>query len=194
MHLAEMICDKSDFIFDKSNKRLYRSKCPICLTDRSYIRYSQIFVPCMSCGHLGKKSSLKGKKRDESFKEKVSSANLRNKRKVNPNYIPMSKECKKIAHNIRSRIWQIVKTKRYSSNHLTGLSWEDLKAHLEYKFQPGMSWDNYGRDGWHIDHIRPLSSFDLTDIEQLKQACHYSNLQPLWAKDNLQKSDKYESK
>lgn len=65
-----------------------------------------------------------------------------------------------------------------------------LIAHLESKFQEGMSWENYGRDGWHLDHIIPLSAFDLTDPEQLKIACHYTNIQSLWAKDNLVKSNK----
>ena len=67
---------------------------------------------------------------------------------------------------------------------------EQLKQHLESKFQPGMSWDNWTTDGWHIDHIKPLSSFNLNDRKQLLSACHYTNLQPLWAKDNLSKSDK----
>jgi hypothetical protein len=53
-----------------------------------------------------------------------------------------------------------------------------------------MSWDNYGLYGWHLDHIIPLASFDLTDREQFLKACHYTNLQPLWAEDNLSKGDK----
>jgi len=53
-----------------------------------------------------------------------------------------------------------------------------------------MTWDNWTLDGWHIDHIKPLASFDLTDRKQLLEACHYTNLQPLWAKDNLTKNDK----
>jgi len=65
-----------------------------------------------------------------------------------------------------------------------------LIAHLESKFQEGMSWENYGKNGWHLDHIIPLSAFDLTDPEQLKIACHYTNIQPLWARDNLVKSNK----
>ena len=71
-----------------------------------------------------------------------------------------------------------------------GCTIEQLKQHLESKFQPEMSWDNWTTDGWHIDHIKPLASFDLTDKNQLLEACHYTNLQPMWAKDNLSKSDK----
>lgn len=70
-----------------------------------------------------------------------------------------------------------------------GCSVEELKLHLESKFQPGMNWDNHG--DWHIDHIKPLASFDLTKEDDLNLACHYTNLQPLWAIDNLIKKDKY---
>jgi hypothetical protein len=71
-----------------------------------------------------------------------------------------------------------------------GCSIEELKIYLESKFQEGMSWDNWSLKGWHIDHIKPLASFDLTDRNQLIQAYYYTNLQPLWAKDNMAKSDK----
>jgi hypothetical protein len=65
-----------------------------------------------------------------------------------------------------------------------------LKTYLESLFKPGMSWDNYGHKSWHVDHIIPLCSFDLSDPEQLKKACHYTNLQPLWATENISKSGK----
>lgn len=71
---------------------------------------------------------------------------------------------------------------------LVGCNLFELKSHLESKFVEGMSWGN--RKGWHIDHIIPLSAFDLSDPEQLRKACHYTNLQPLWAKDNIIKSNK----
>lgn len=64
----------------------------------------------------------------------------------------------------------------------------ELKNYLQNKFKDGMSWENHGE--WHIDHIRPLSGFDLTDREQFLKACHYTNLQPLWAKENIMKSNK----
>lgn len=68
-----------------------------------------------------------------------------------------------------------------------GCSIEEFKIYIESKFLPGMTWDNHGQYGWHIDHIQPLASFDLSDPEQCKIACHYTNLQPLWWIDNLQK-------
>lgn len=68
---------------------------------------------------------------------------------------------------------------------LVGCSIPDLMAHLEAKFKPGMSWDSWGR--WHIDHIRPCASFDLSDPEQQRACFHYTNLQPLWGRENLRK-------
>jgi hypothetical protein len=97
----------------------------------------------------------------------------------------------RISETIRSRCGNAVRGKKSGSSVTDlGCTIEELKQHLESKFQEGMSWDNWGVHGWHIDHIIPLSSFDLTDREQFVKACHYTNLQPLWAKDNLRKKDK----
>lgn len=73
-----------------------------------------------------------------------------------------------------------------------GCSIEFLKKHLEDQFTEGMTWDNWALGGWHIDHIKPLSAFDMTSIEQFKEAANYKNLQPLWATDNIKKGAKYE--
>jgi predicted nucleotidyltransferase len=66
----------------------------------------------------------------------------------------------------------------------------ELKTYLSSLWLEGMNWDNWGRGHgkWHVDHKRPLASFDLTDPDQQKIACHYTNLQPLWKEDNLRKS------
>ena len=71
-----------------------------------------------------------------------------------------------------------------------GCTIDEFKVYIENKFQEGMSWENWKHDGWHLDHIKPLSSFDLTDREQFLEACHYTNLQPLWGWQNMQKHDK----
>jgi hypothetical protein len=70
-----------------------------------------------------------------------------------------------------------------------GCSIDELKAYIQSKFLPGMTWDNRGLRGWHIDHIVPLSSAKTP--QELIVLCHYSNLQPLWAYDNLSKGDRY---
>lgn len=99
----------------------------------------------------------------------------------------------RIAATIRNRLYNVI-TCRYKSKptlELIGIeSWEKLAQHLESQFTDGMSWDNYGQ--WHIDHIRPCVSFDLTDPEQQKECFNYTNLQPLWAKDNLSKGGKWD--
>jgi hypothetical protein len=94
---------------------------------------------------------------------------------------------------LRNRLKQAIKNnfKIGSAIKNLGCSIEQLKSYLESKFLLGMSWDNYGVHGWHIDHIKPLSAFDLSDKKQMLEACHYTNLQPLWAKDNLSKNDNY---
>lgn len=81
------------------------------------------------------------------------------------------------------------KLKQGSAIKLLGCSIEFLKEHLSSKFKDNMDWDNHGQ--WHIDHIRPLISFNLEDEKQLEAACHYTNLQPLWAQDNLRKGSKF---
>lgn len=100
--------------------------------------------------------------------------------------------CYRLASRLRGRLYRAVRHiyKTGSAVRDLGCSIPALKAYLESKFQPGMSWSNYGRYGWHIDHIRPLILFDLSDRSQLLQACNYTNLQPLWAQDNLKKGRK----
>jgi hypothetical protein len=92
----------------------------------------------------------------------------------------------KLADNLRSRLSKTLRRNGSAVRDL-GCTLDELKVHLESKFQLGMTWDNWSRDGWHIDHIRPLSSFDLTDAAQFIAAVHYTNLQPLWATENRKK-------
>jgi len=98
----------------------------------------------------------------------------------------------KLRKRLRKRIKNVLKgnPKSLSLTKSLGCTYKELKLYLESLFQPGMTWNNWGQFGWHIDHIRPLASFDLTDPEQMRQACHYTNLQPMWWKDNLSKSSK----
>lgn len=96
----------------------------------------------------------------------------------------------RLTGTLRTRLRKALKrnTKSVSTLALLGCSVEQLKRHLEKQFQPGMSWDK--RHEWHIDHIVPCNSFDLTDPIQQQQCFHYSNLQPLWKAENISKNDK----
>lgn len=78
---------------------------------------------------------------------------------------------------------------------LVGYTLYDLMRHLESQFTKGMTWENYGRYGWHIDHIRPLADFNFisTDDSDFRVCWSLWNLQPLWAKDNHKKSNKVEA-
>lgn len=95
----------------------------------------------------------------------------------------------KMKGNLRTRTSLVFRNKGYSKNTKTqemlGVDWEVTKQYIERQFKKGMSWNNYGE--WHIDHIIPLASANTP--ERLKKLCHYTNLQPMWAVDNLIKSD-----
>lgn len=101
----------------------------------------------------------------------------------------------KIIGILRSRLGNALKRKNAKKSQptleLTGCEINFLKGYLEGKFAEGMSWENHG--DWHIDHIRPCCNFDLTIEEEQKKCFHYTNLQPLWAQENLSKGGKYEA-
>jgi len=82
-------------------------------------------------------------------------------------------------------------TKTQSTWKYVNYTLEELKLHLESQFRKGMSWDNYGRGGWHIDHIKPKCRFDHTDPTQISECWALSNLQPLWERENLIKGGFY---
>jgi hypothetical protein len=105
----------------------------------------------------------------------------RNRCATDPNY--------RLAVALRKRLCEAIKSnaKAGSAVRHLGCSIPHLKKHLEARFQPGMSWENWGRMTWHIDHIRALATFDLENPAEFRQAVHYTNLQPLWAADNLRK-------
>ena len=139
-----------------------------------------------------KKYRIKNKEKIKEYKKKYIEENKENIRK---RYNKWEKNRRKtdylfrLKQNLRSRTRGAFKNKGYSKNTKTqdmlGVDWEVAKQHIERQFKKGMSWDNYGE--WHIDHIIPLASAKTP--ERLKQLCHYTNLQPLWAVDNLSKSD-----
>jgi len=109
------------------------------------------------------------------------------KRKTDPAY--------QLQYRIRSRLHKAVSRvnapKFYRHDDFIGCTGEELRAHLESQFKHGMRWENYGSK-WHIDHIRPISSFDLNNKNEQLKCSHFTNLQPLLAKHNIKKSNKWD--
>ena len=89
---------------------------------------------------------------------------------------------------IRSRLQSALKAKTQSTCAYLRCTPDFFKKHMEAQFLSGMTWENFGK--WHMDHIMPLSAFDLFDQRQVQIACNWANIRPLWAKSNLRKSKK----
>lgn len=157
----------SEFYLEKRGKFGVRGRCIICEKQRDKEYYQR--------------------NRKMIIKKKIKSNNKR--RKIRKQTDPMYK----LSCNLRRRQLLAIqgKYKQEKTFDLIGCTPEFLITYLESKFIENMSWENYGYKGWHIDHIKPCASFDLSDPEQQKQCFHYTNLQPLWAKDNLSKGDKF---
>jgi len=122
-----------------------------------------------------------------------------NRDKINKSMLEYEKKRKltdpkfKLAKTLRSRLGSAIRTQKTNKTNntidLLGCSISFLKGFLEVKFKEGMTWQNHGE--WHIDHIKPCASFNLLDEEEQQKCFHYTNLQPLWASENLSKGCKY---
>ena len=125
-------------------------------------------------------SNRKSQQRPEYKKKRR--ARRRERYRTDPQY--------KLECNLRSRVGMALKGKFKSAPTMTllGCSYTHAKDHLEKQFQPGMTWENQGK--WHVDHMMPCASFDLMDPEQQRRCFHYTNLQPMWGKENMSKNDK----
>lgn len=177
--------------------------CSKCKLEKELTEFYSSRTSCRTCEVARSSNWNKNNKEKHRLAEKKHRDN--NKEKVSQNkkkYVASNWEKVKINHKkylnnnsnalmasrLRTRLYNAIKKRSLGMKDLLGCDYTYLVGYLESKFQPGMSWDNYGQ--WHIDHITPLSSFKLQNHEQLKKACHYTNLQPLWAKDNLVKGNK----
>jgi hypothetical protein len=134
----------------------------------------------------------------EKFKKQVRKSYLKHRKKIIAHGVAYTREKRRrdpyfrLIMNLRSRIRHALKgeDKSARSRELIGCTIEELWKQLEKNFKPGMTRENYGHYTWHVDHIIPCFSFDLSDPEQQKKCFHYTNLQPLWAFDNLSKGKK----
>lgn len=96
-----------------------------------------------------------------------------------------------LASRLRARIQKAIRacgaTRAARVADLIGCSVEQFRAHIERQFAKGMTWENRSR--WHLDHIRPIAGFDLSDAEQQRACFHFTNIRPLWRRENQQKSN-----
>lgn len=159
-------------------------------------------------GYIGKPDLLYKKRTEKQEQERLKKrrASIRNWQKKNPdkvtrhyrNYVNRRFKTDKdfymrktLSSRVREALRRKCGIKSARTMDLIGCTVDELRRYLEAKFKPGMNWDNWARDGWHIDHVRPCSSFDLTIPEEQAKCFHYTNLQPLWARENMQKGDQW---
>lgn len=167
-----------------------QSACKRCGRERRRLYYAANRDACLGAmrryqkDHSKKISSRKAKH----YQKNKASIRARHRRYMRERLA--SDPTFRLAHLLRDRLRKALRGqyKTGSAVRDLGCSIPELRAHLESQFTDGMSWER--RSEIHIDHIRPLASFDLTDRAQFLEACHYTNLRPLWAADNIAKKDK----
>ena len=188
--------------------------CTQCNEEKEIILMSKWTAICKSCKCINSKkyheeNTEKKKKYREENKEKIAQINKKyreeNKEKINKRIVACQKKrlaedpLYKLLHVLRSRIQKAIKSqateKAAKSTELIGCSIEHFRAHIESQFTEGMTWENHGNwdkdiPRWHIDHILPCAKFNLEDPEEQKKCFNWTNMQPLWAKDNLAKGSK----
>ena len=159
--------------------------CNTCHTDKPLTDFRNR-NQCKSCENKIRYQRNKERRlSDPEFNKQWKEYDVKRKRKKErenelTGFIQIMRQC--IRHSFKRKGY----TKKSRSYIILGEEWDFVKSYIENLFQDGMTWDNHGE--WHIDHIIPISSG--TTEDEVVRLCHYTNLQPLWAKDNRLKSNK----
>ena len=160
--------------------------CIECSVSKELTEYYQNRKLCKSCSDkIRYQQKVKRRKEDPIYDMEYKAYEVKRQRRREA-----TNELAGIKQKFRSNLRGVFRRKGYEKDsksfELLGAEWEVVKNHFELLFQEGMTWDNQGE--WHIDHIIPVS---IGNTEQeIKVLCYYKNLQPLWAEDNWEKSDK----
>ena len=210
--------DVCEFNLRKNRKSKYTSQCKLCICEngKKYRdNNSDLIKSCKKIYYNNNKEELNKKTREwyeknsenarqqkkeyyqenrELILEKSKLWSKNNREKIN-RYIQTKKNENplfRVELNVRGRLKQYLKQKNITQKNKTfdivGIDVNELKKYIECQFTDGMSWDNYGLYGWHIDHKIPLCS--AKNETELIKLFHYTNLQPLWSEDNLRKNGK----
>jgi hypothetical protein len=182
----------------KEKRTLYYYPGTTCRHGHLGIRYASTGQCCECMSIRSKTDGEREKQRQRSkaraYTEEIKAYYRARHRRNNPlpRVFHVSKHSARIARNLRNRMNLALSgiNKTASTEELLGCSFDVFIEHLESQFKDGMSWDNRGRTGWHIDHIQPCASFDLSNPDQQRQCFHYTNMQPLWAADNFSKGSR----
>lgn len=195
--------EKKDFYY--TAKRGIHPRCKKCVSEyaREYCKKDRMqniekYLKRRKRAYWAGKEKNKEKRKAYNIKNRVKKAEYDKKYRIK-NLIRIAQVRKayylkvknmpifKIESNLRSRVHRAIKynTKSAHTFELIGCDAKFFKSYIESLWLEGMSWDNYGKYGWHIDHIIPCCSFDLSKPEEQKKCFHYTNQRPLWAKDNL---------
>jgi hypothetical protein len=161
-------------------KQYYRGECKECTKSELRSESGQKAQKKYRNSEHGKLIRAEYKK-DPDYKERQVEY-FKNKRKTDPIYKAKCNIRRRLALSLKKKFW----LKRSKFAEYIGCTQNELKVHLERQFTDGMTWENQGK--WHIDHIIPISSAKTE--EEMYKLCHYTNLQPLWAIDNIKKSNK----
>lgn len=177
----------------------YQSKCNVC--DNEYRKLKRLSNP-----NIKKESNQKYRQNHPNYSKNWKLSNPEYKEYSKQYYIKNKEYFKhyykqyqsdkrnddslfKLKQNIRNSIIRYLKNqKNQNTEQILGCTFEQLKQHIESQWVEGMNWDNWTKDGWHVDHIIPLSSA-ITE-EEIYELNHYTNLQPLWAFDNQSKGNR----
>jgi len=189
------VCEFNKKSVNNKGIQYYKSRCKICQSedekikrDKNPEKYKIWYDQTRKERNTWRAEYYQKNKEKILQRNKNYNQSTRNARKKKYNEDPLFK----IRHILSCRMRDLLKFKSYEKkqlfNKILGCSPEFLKEYLEKQFVDGMSWNNHGQYGWHIDHVIPLSS--AKSEEEIYKLCHYTNLQPLWAKDNLKKSNK----
>lgn len=197
---------KSDRIKEKEELKLQNKKrCTKCkdIKDnnefwKSKWGYMGTKAECNLCSQeYGLKFKEYSKERDKTEKakntrKKWKQDNIEHRKKYERNWRKQKRAedpFYKIKMNLSSRISDIIRGKisRIRTMELLGCSREEFIEYIEKQFTEGMNWNNYGKTGWQVDHIKPVSKFNLLDENEMRICWHFTNLQPLWWYDNLKK-------